>query len=481
MMLAASMCFAEFQAGHVYSGGAGGRFHLSNDTKKAVSGFKFYYYFNGAPGAEFSADIKRYEAVNQWSGNYIADNAVLPRSVTFERLSGIQYRAVLDYSNVRIPAGGGFPQNGSFSLRIYDPNDEYGVDDWSEYGHVLLGYVIESLSGQVLFSMDRTIPGHEHLQIDNQRRVGLLTDESTCSDYASHNPRSIVSTIKIDVENSGNQTKIASGNTHPLGVEIRDGYIKFKYCSVAYERLPRVPFDYIVLKLDSECPQGSYPFTRYHDAEDNNNMNESSGYIWPNIVDADAELQYCFVPKDVNATRKYPFDKKYGVFAYHSGTNIARSQIYIDDEDSGNSNYWNFPTETYGYQTDIGRIMYGTANTNYFAIKWTGSNNAMLAKSSGVASADNIAVENTLVAAAPLAPAVKGMNRSVVAVDLKSAGDVKVSIVGVNGAVVANIAEKNLQAGSHQIKWNAGMVPSGRYIVKVEQNGMVNAKNVILK
>ena len=67
------------------------------------------------------------------------------------------------------------------------------------------------------------------------------------------------------------------------------------------------------------------------------------------------------------------------------------------------------------------------------------------------------------------------------AVELKSAGDVKVSIVGVNGAVIANISEKNLQAGSHQIKWNAGMVPSGRYIVKIEQNGMVNAKNVILK
>ena len=43
------------------------------------------------------------------------------------------------------------------------------------------------------------------------------------------------------------------------------------------------------------------------------------------------------------------------------------------------------------------------------------------------------------------------------------------------------VTEKNLQPGDHQIKWNSGMVPSGRYIVKIEQNGMVNAKNVILK
>jgi hypothetical protein len=121
--------------------------------------------------------------------------------------------------------------------------------------------------------------------------------------------------------------------------------------------------------------------------------------------------------------------------------------------------------------------MDGTHDTQYNVIKWTGS----LAKSAGIAHADNIAVENTLVAATPLAPAVKGLNRNVVAVELKSAGDVKVSVVGVNGAVIASIAEKNLQPGVQQIKWNAGMVPSGRYIVKIEQNGMVNAKNVILK
>jgi hypothetical protein len=47
--------------------------------------------------------------------------------------------------------------------------------------------------------------------------------------------------------------------------------------------------------------------------------------------------------------------------------------------------------------------------------------------------------------------------------------------------VIANIAEKNLQPGVHQVKWNSGMVPGGRYVVKIEQNGMVDAKNVILK
>ena len=111
-------------------------------------------------------------------------------------------------------------------------------------------------------------------------------------------------------------------------------------------------------------------------------------------------------------------------------------------------------------------------------IKWTGSDQAMLAKSAEVA---GNSVNSAYVAAAPLAPAIKGLNRSVVSVELKSAGDAKISVVNVNGAQIANVVEKNLQPGVHQVKWNSGMVPSGRYIVKVEQNGMVNAKNVILK
>ena len=122
--------------------------------------------------------------------------------------------------------------------------------------------------------------------------------------------------------------------------------------------------------------------------------------------------------------------------------------------------------------------LYGKTYTTYNVIKWIGGS---LSKSAGEVAESPISKGQPLVTLAPLAPVIKGLSRSAVAVELKSAGDVKVSIVGVNGAVIANIAEKGLLAGAHQIKWNAGMVPSGRYVVKVEQNGMVNAKNVILK
>ena len=47
--------------------------------------------------------------------------------------------------------------------------------------------------------------------------------------------------------------------------------------------------------------------------------------------------------------------------------------------------------------------------------------------------------------------------------------------------LIVGIAQENLQPGVHFVKWNSGIVPNGRYIVKIEQNGMVSAKNVILK
>ena len=147
----------------------------------------------------------------------------------------------------------------------------------------------------------------------------------------------------------------------------------------------------------------------------------------------------------------------------------------MDDEDSNNNNKWNYYGAEDAVKKRINKIMSGSDNTTYHVVKWNGGS---LAKSTEVA--DN-SVSSAYVAAVPMAPAIKGLNRSIVSVELKSAGDVKVSVVGVNGAVLANVTEKNLQPGDHQIKWNSGMVPSGRYIVKIEQNGMVNAKNVILK
>ena len=323
-------------------------------------------------------------------------------------------------------------------------------------------------------------------------RVGVLKNTSKC-------PGEQV-TIDLDVEDSNNRTRVMEGNTNPPGISITSGHIIFTYCVLNVNSLTRVSYSYFVLRLGNKCPTGSYAFSHHHDTEDSHNRNSYSGNISPSVVSDNATLEYCYVPKDDNSKVKYPVDIKYGVFSRGSSKikKIAHSSIFVDDEDSNNSDGdvlhfegsdlvsqdidWSLPypeaIAIANFTLDIYSLLYSSwddlHNTNYHVIKWTGTANDL--KKSSV-------VEESvpMVAAVPFAPAVKGLSRSIVSVELESAGDVKVSVVGVNGAVLANVTEKNLQPGEHQIKWNSGMVPSGRYIVKIEQNGMVNAKNVILK
>ena len=321
-------------------------------------------------------------------------------------------------------------------------------------------------------------------------KIGVLKNTGSC-------PNGQV-VIDLDVEDSHNHTGVVAGNPNPPGISL-GSHAVFTYCVLNVNTLTRVPYSYFVLRLDNKCPTGSYAFSHHHDTEDSRNRNGHSGNISPSVVNDNATLEYCYVPKDANSRVKYPVDIKYGVFSKGSASinKIAHSEIFIDDEDSNNSNSDEFHFEAsdlvsqdidysvefpqaqavINFMMDIYSLLYPDwdhmHNTNYHVIKWTGTQND-LKKSS-------VAEELPMVAAAPAAPAIKGLNRTSVAVELKSAGNVNVSIVNINGAVVANIAQENLQAGVHQLQWNAAMVPSGRYVVKIEQNGMVNAKNVILK
>ncbi len=456
-------------------------------SNQPVNGFKISVFFNAAPGSDFSVEARRVLVRSISYGRteetvVEGDNSIQPMNAYVERISAVQYKAVFDYSNVTIPARGRYPADGMIRLRSYNTTYADDPDNWMPYGHTLRGYVIESPSGEVLTT---SVGGYTP---DPLRRIGVLTDANECPDADGTN--TTVNEITLDVEDSGNQTSIAhlKGTAAPIGVQLGGTTIRFRYCTLLRSELPRTPYGYAVLKMDSECPAGSRTIIRTHDTEDSGNIDAYSGYIWPNSVrggGAHAVLHFCYVPSQRGSTVKYPFAKKYGIFA-NPRTTLSESvaavnEIFIDDENNGNQNAWNRRDIPEHLSTASYDVMEGSTDTKYRVLRWVGSESAMLAKNADVAQTGNIAVENTLVAAAPLAPAVKGLNRDVVAVELKSAGDVRVSIVGVNGAVIANVSEKNLQAGVHQIKWNAGMAPSGRYIVKIEQNGMVNAKNVILK
>lgn len=470
----------DYQFFHGYDGytpGIGKPYVIHNNKSQSINGFKLYYYFTAPPSRQFNVKVYRYLYANRNDrGRVMVDNSIQPNNIQVEKLSETQYRAILNYSNVYIARSSRFPAEGGIYIRVASA-DSYGID-----GYELNGFVVESLSGSVLYGPNLNDEGTTTHPL-TARRIGVLTDESTCPDYSS---------IKLDVEDSDNQTSItyvggASGN--PIGIKKERFYLWFKYCGLSYSQLPQTRFGYAVLKLDSECPAGSLPIVRTHDTEDINNYDSYTGYIWPNSVaqgSAHAVLQYCYVPSKAGSSVMYPFDKKYGVFASKrayvvDNNNISVSRVFVDDENNANQNAWDRSGVPLHLRSSSQDIMTGAEDTEYYVARWVGPENAMLAKSADAVRADNISVESSLVAAAPLAPAIKGLNRNVVAVELKSAGDAKVSIVGINGAVVANVTEKNLQPGVHQIKWNAGIVPSGRYVVKIEQNGMVSAKNVILK
>ena len=327
-------------------------------------------------------------------------------------------------------------------------------------------------------------------------RIGVLKGKDACAEQI---------TIHLDTEDNNPSNKFIEPELEPgerlpttnmieYGIDLQKSKITFRYCvlnvpdSSLVNGEHAVSYDYAVLMLDTKCPLGAHKFKRHHDTEDKNNQNYYEGNISPNVVNRDADLFYCFVPATLRSPKSYPFEG-YGIFAktYNTAYIITNgkgqsfqteiSGIYIDDEDKNNENSWNY----YGYSPESGpgAIIDGTKNTTMFVSYWGTISNAF-----GIAISKNGSMDNSATNAGAdqlAAPTIKGLDHTAIAVDLKSAGDVSISVTNANGAVVANIAENNLQPGVHQIKWHAGAIPNGRYIVTIKQNGMVNAKNVILK
>ena len=439
-------------------------FNISTQRSNGVNGFKVYLYFsNDKAGEQPALEVL----------DVAASNAA--KKVERQRATSHVYRVMMDYSHKKVPSNDIFPSYAfpHFYAYINSANIQKHALRPYPWGKSYHNIVVESKDGEILYGKH---PNY-------RSRVGLLSkDASVCKSGGYIYDKSPDPDVVIEL-NTEKNSKISGSK--PNGVSISGRYVRFQYCVFEYDELPRVSYDYAVLKLDEECPVGSQPFKRHHDTKDKGS-NKGYGPLWPNSIGSNADLEFCFVPKDPNSTLVYPFDFTYkndyntSVFAnVYNKTNLVHSTVLVDDENSNNKNSWNF----YGADKDIvariKRIVNDNDhNTTYHVITRINPN---LSKSAADIAESPISAEQPLVVAAPLAPAIKGLDRSAVAVELKSEGKVKVSIVNVNGSVIANIAQESLQPGVHQIKWNSGMVPSGRYIVKIEQNGMVNAKNVILK
>lgn len=366
-------------------------------------------------------------------------------------------------------------------------------------------------------------------------RIGVLKNTtSSCSE---------VVTIRLDTEDDDARTKITrpKNDNATVGIVRTDrasGGVTFTYCVQNVTSMPASSFDYAVLRLDSRCPTGSFAFARHHDCEDDDNNNKKSGNYSPNVIDKNATLEYCFAPAS-SSTKKYPFSKEYGVFAKPDPaiSGVAQYSLYVDDEDDRNRyetgeedcivvpdyNYefkedgtweeilvgsheqcdprytyhnsnkwiwrtesWNVPGGTFNLiamkaivMNRVNKIMYGDENTTYNFVRWNGTTlkKSVAASEPVVASAAEIPAP----LATNIAANIKSVTRENIGVELQTAGDVEISVVGFNGRTFASFTAKNLQPGFNSINWNSTSVPNGHYIVSVKQNGLTRGINVKLK
>ena len=75
----------------------------------------------------------------------------------------------------------------------------------------------------------------------------------------------------------------------------------------------------------------------------------------------------------------------------------------------------------------------------------------------------------------------KSFTRQTIAFTLKTAGTTVVKVSGPNGEEVASVRVDNAPAGFNSVSWDGDNLPSGRYMVSIEQSFGVSGKFAVLK
>jgi len=167
-------------------------------------------------------------------------------------------------------------------------------------------------------------------------------------------------TIYMDDEDTHNESKLTGwvGATSSL--------TKFKFCRVNGDQFKPLSNGeaYAVLKLSDSCPNNSIEFSRFFDNEDDRNNNQTTGNIYPNIVNRNTTLKFCYFKGRASGMSSFPnIGINYGVFSPSNfALSIESGQIYTDDQDdtekAKNANGLN----THGHP-EIRRIINGGKNT----------------------------------------------------------------------------------------------------------------------
>ena len=420
-----------------------------------LQGIKMYAYF-----ANEDLNAYYYFADMIGAGAYVQSMSVMnPRSPHV-------YRVEMDFGEVIIGPNTELPPINYFTVQSYDHRGH-----WRAFYNdpQFKDIVIESKDGRVLHSRHP----------DFKSRVGVL-GRNCPSQFIDYK-------ITMDTEDNNPETRFI-GDIGFRGVEVfgRKKDVHFYFCAVDFHDLKPVPYDHVVLRMDENCPDGTYPFSRIHDTEDKNNINEVEGHGWPSVVDKDIRLEFCFVPASPNSKNKFPLDGDFEFFAnVPNDPTIASTTLHIDDEDSNCKNNWDY----YGklnnteLRNRIHRIISGqgimyTKDTDYKIIRKM----RPLGKSAEVATPDApVSGDNMVVVNTPAAAVLKGFDHSSVSFEIETAGNTKVTITNAKGATVAKIAKDNLEPGIHHVEWHSGIVPNGVYFVRIEHKGKTSANTVFLK
>lgn len=75
----------------------------------------------------------------------------------------------------------------------------------------------------------------------------------------------------------------------------------------------------------------------------------------------------------------------------------------------------------------------------------------------------------------------KGFTRNAISFTLETAGTAVVKVSDPNGEVVATVRVDNAPAGFNTVSWNSENIPSGRYMVSIEQSFGISGKFAVLK
>jgi hypothetical protein len=178
--------------------------------------------------------------------------------------------------------------------------------------------------------------------------------------------------VRINMDNEDrNEASYVSGW---VGGTQRDGNgnLRFVFCRVGADQFRALNSvsssrsNYAVLRLSGRCPADSVEFERQFDNEDNNNANNSSGVLWPSVMNNNTRMRFCLFRGGSSYGTGLPdlgFD--YGVFAESNfgftTTSGGTGVIYSDDEDNNNANAY-YADAT--WKADATRIVTEGTNTS---------------------------------------------------------------------------------------------------------------------